>query len=257
MLATMKLFFSLGIFTFSQTLYAQKDSLWTIDEISNVTVLISQKTTDTSNTSGTATIISHGDRYFLLTANHVAKDMKIDAQIIFRKKGNKPFQLDLLRLSNHSKPWIHHPVADISLLELQPSNLDLKQQIKEWSFPSYLIYDGKEMVSREADLTFLGYPNVFITYEYFSPLTFNSHLASGLITNYRSNTKIACTFYYLDTPSMQGCSGSGVYYSLKKDIYFGGSKTAMVGVVHGTARDNTGGKLAAITPSFYIWDILK
>ncbi len=34
-------------------------------------------------------------------------------------------------------------------------------------------------------------------------------------------------------------------------------KTLMIGVVHGTASDDTGGKMAAITPSFYIWDLLN
>lgn len=44
---------------------------------------------------------------------------------------------------------------------------------------------------------------------------------------------------------------------LKKDIYFGGNVTVMIGVVHGTKGDNTDGKLAAITPSYYIIELLN
>ena len=40
-------------------------------------------------------------------------------------------------------------------------------------------------------------------------------------------------------------------------MYFGGNVTILIGVVHGTATDNTGGKLATITPSYYVWDLLK
>jgi hypothetical protein len=35
------------------------------------------------------------------------------------------------------------------------------------------------------------------------------------------------------------------------------NKTLILGIVHGTAQDGTGGKLAAIFPSFYIWDLLE
>ena len=60
------------------------------------------------------------------------------------------------------------------------------------------------------------------------------------------------------TTSIQGCSGSGLYFSVKKQtMYYGGDKTIMIGVVHGTKSDDTGGKLALITPSYYIAELFK
>ncbi len=56
---------------------------------------------------------------------------------------------------------------------------------------------------------------------------------------------------------MQGCSGSGVYFSVKKGFYIGGKVTVFIGIVHGTATDDSGGKLATITPAYYIWEVLK
>ena len=36
-----------------------------------------------------------------------------------------------------------------------------------------------------------------------------------------------------------------------------GSGTKLHGFIHGTISDETGGKLAAITPAYYLTDILK
>jgi hypothetical protein len=58
-------------------------------------------------------------------------------------------------------------------------------------------------------------------------------------------------------PSIEGCSGSGVYFSVKKAFYMGAKTTLMIGIVHGTQGDSTGGKLAAVTPSYYIFDLFK
>ncbi|MBX2932013.1 MAG: hypothetical protein KF781_08720 [Chitinophagaceae bacterium] len=238
--------------------YAQRDSLWSQDDISNVTVFLYQEISDMSAQSGSGTIINHNGKYFLLTANHVAKEMRNDAKVVFRIAGDKPGIVDLLALSKtHSLKWTTHPIADLSLMELATTNKEIEQRLKEWSFPSYLIYGGRETAPKDVDITFLGYPLLDLQLEHFSPLIFTSHLASGLITQRRADTKTKCTFFYLDLPSMQGCSGSGVYYSVKKAMFIGGNKTIFLGVVHGTQADNTGGKLAAITPSYYIWDILK
>jgi len=36
-----------------------------------------------------------------------------------------------------------------------------------------------------------------------------------------------------------------------------GDGTKMYGIMHGTISDDTGGKLAYLTPSFYLFDIIK
>lgn len=93
--------------------------------------------------------------------------------------------------------------------------------------------------------------------EHFSPLIFTGYLSSGLITQQRADTKTKCNLFYLNVPSIEGCSGSGVYFSVKKAIYMAGKATLMIGIVHGTQSDSTGGKLAVITPSYYILDLFK
>jgi hypothetical protein len=241
---------------FAQSLKTEKDSLWSVEDISNVTVYLYQKK-DTTGIGGSATIINHNRKYYLLTAAHVAKDMTDNSQIVFRIANDKPVILNLnIFTVNHKVNWIIHPEADLALIELLVISKDVEDRFKQSSFPSYLIYRGQQTLARDNDVTFFGYPLLDLELKHFSALSFNSYLASGLITNVRSDTKTKCTFFYLDQPSMQGCSGGGVFCSVSKAMFLSLGKTLMIGVVHGTAKDNTGGKLAAITPSFYIWDLL-
>lgn len=233
------------------------NSLWNQEQISNITILLYQPQVDTSGVIGSGTIVNHQGKYYLLTAGHVAKEMKNDAKLVFRLNGDKPDVVDLLLLvKDNLLKWKNHSIADLSLIELIAINEDIKNRFQNFSFPSSSIQNGKALPEREADLTFLGYPIVDLEMEHFSPLIFTANLSSGLITQLRYDTKTKCNFFYLNVPSIQGCSGSGVFYSVKKAMYYGGDKTIMIGVVHGTQGDNTGGKLAAITPSYYIFDLL-
>lgn len=236
-----------------------KDSLWDEDRISNATVLLYQKVNNTSANIGSGTVIIRNGRHYILTASHVSKEMKNDAKVIFRLKGDKPGIFDLLPIiKDKILKWQDHPVADIAIIELESKSNSVKTILEDYAFPAELIHGGKELPPHGADLTFLGYPIVDMEMEHFSPLIFTAYLASGLITQPRADTKSKCNFYYLSVPTIQGCSGSGVYFSVKKTtIYYGGSKTLMIGIVHATQSDNTGGKLAAITPSYYIFDLFK
>lgn len=252
------LIFSVTIL-FNLYLNAQvKDSLWTQDQLSNATVLLFQPVNDTTGNSGSGTIIYYNDRYFLLTASHVSSELRENAKIIFRLNGDKPGIYDLIRfVKNKFLDWHIHPVADMSMMELFPFDSNLKKMFQDYAFPISQINGTKVLPTRDADLTFLGYPIIDLELEHFSPLIFTGYLSSGLITQRRYDTKTKCNFLYLNVPSIQGCSGSGVYFSVKKGMYFGGNVTYLIGIVHGTQGDNTGGKLAAITPSYYINDLLK
>jgi hypothetical protein len=92
---------------------------------------------------------------------------------------------------------------------------------------------------------------------HFSALSFHGNLASGIITSNLEDGPPQ-DFYFMTVPSIQGCSGSAVYYGIKKSIMMGGpDRTYLIGVISGTYKDNTGGKMAMITPFSYLkhWDI--
>lgn len=236
----------------------QADSLLTTEDLSNMTVLLIQ-TNSTGSKAGTGTIINHNKKFYLLTASHVAKEMNNNPQIVFRKDGDKPAILNLKEITlTNQLNWSNHLEADVSIIEISSKNKDVLSRLNQWSFSSNFIYKDSIILARDNDATFFGFPILDFELKHFSPLSFTAYPASGLITNKRYDTRTLCSFFYLDKPSMQGCSGSGVFCSVKRNsTYMGMGKTFMLGIVHGTANDDTGGKLAAIIPSYYIWDLLN
>lgn len=235
-----------------------KDLLWDLDRVSNATVLLYQQINNSSASIGSGTIILRSGRYYILTASHVAKELKNNAKVIFRLKGDKPGIFDLQLISKDKPPkWEHHSIADIAITALDAKSSSIKTIFEDYAFPFELIHRGRELPKHDVDLTFLGYPIVDLQMEHFSPLTFTGYLSSGLITQLRYDTKTKCNFFYLNVPSIEGCSGSGVFFSVKKAFYMGAKKTLMIGIIHGTQGDSTGGKLAAVTPSYYVSDLFK
>jgi hypothetical protein len=254
------LVFFLIIVSFSINVTAQeKKKQWDVDEISEISVFLFCQLNDSTVVTGTGTIIYHESRYFLITASHVAKNMDNKSNIVFHTENDKPLIKQLKNLSLDSKIlWKTHNVADISLIELKlPEDSLLKNKYVSLAFPITQISSGKNLPSRDADITFFGYPILDLNLEHFSALSFKAYLSSGLISQLRADNKKKCTLFYLDAPSIQGCSGSGVFYGIEKPIYVGGKITYLIGIVHGTYSDNTGGKLTAVTPSYYIFDLFK
>ncbi len=118
-------FIILCISCLSQFTYGQRDSLLTVDDISNMTVYIIQEN-ETSSPAGTGTIICHNDKFYLLTASHVAKQMNITPKIVFRVAEDKPAIINLIDITaNHRLSWIDHPEADISIIEVFGVNQDV------------------------------------------------------------------------------------------------------------------------------------
>jgi hypothetical protein len=160
-----------------------KDPLWDQDRIANATVLLYQKISDTLAKSGSGTVIIRNGRYYILTASHLAKELKNDAKVIFRLKGDKPGIFDLLSIiKDKSLEWEHHPVADIALIELEAKSNSIKTILEDYAFPGELIHRGKDLPQRDADLTFLGYPIVDLEMEHFSPLIFTGLVFSIELT---------------------------------------------------------------------------
>lgn len=80
------------------------DPVWSIADLSSVTVLLYNGTT---NKSGTGTLIIHNKRYFILTALHVSRLLTLDSKIAIKMfKGFGEFQLKELTLGKSE--WIEH-----------------------------------------------------------------------------------------------------------------------------------------------------
>lgn len=94
---------------------------------------------------------------------------------------------------------------------------------------------------------------------HFSPFTFRSFPSSNILTLNRADTNTPCEFYCLENPSMGGYSGGPVFdlgYLKTPLMQQNYGSTLIKGFVHGTMSDNTGGKIALITPAKYLLDLL-
>ena len=113
--------------------------------------------------------------------------------------------------------------------------------------------------SRDDELTIIGFPKGLGISGKFSPLTFRSYASSSILTLNRFDTRTPSDFFCLENPSVGGYSGGPVFdlgYQIMGALTTTKEKTIMHGIVHGTMTDDTGGKIALITPMYYLNDII-
>jgi S1-C subfamily serine protease len=96
---------------------------------------------------------------------------------------------------------------------------------------------------------------------YLSALSRESKPASGLVTLVLPGAESPAVLFLLADPSIQGYSGAPVY--LPAGAVVAGSaigfafEKSCVGIVSGTISDDTGGKLAAIVPSAFVFEAVE
>ena len=194
----------------------------------------------------------------MVTATHVKNDVDSSTIIVFGDINNKSYTdaLSSIKIGD----WISHRVADLSIIEL-----DINKLSKYYSgrfLPSNEVL-GDFSVSRDVELTVTGFPRGLGTAltgsAHFSPFTFRSFPSSNILTLNRADTNTPCEFYCLENPSMVGYSGGPVFdlgYLKTPLMQQNYGSTLIKGFVHGTMSDNTGGKIALITPAKYLLDLL-
>ena len=194
---------------------------------------------------------------WIVTASHVAKATNDNTLLVESNIDGKAITLPLKLLGEVSE-WKHHSVADISCLKI-----NLTQQnigfIKGHMFPYDHFDISRECVSRDVELTCIGFPNGLGTSGSFSPFTFRSYASSGFIRHNRADTNTPSDFFCLEHPSVGGYSGCPVFdlgYFITGMITQTKDKTRCHGIMHGTMSDNTGGKIAMVTPAFYLSDLI-
>lgn len=238
----------------------------TIDEQKYDIVLRNQDTGEmqdkTVSLFGTGVLIADDNsRTFLITADHVAIETNEETTITFRVGIDQPFKIKLQHLLPNIKQrgWTHHAQSDIAAIELQIPN-DLKLQFAEHFLPVSLI--NKELTAPDRDRTVVtvGFPLGLGADGRFSPISRESKPASGLLTISRFDKNTKQDFFLLDSPSVGGFSGAPVL--MMPGTEFSGNQivnyrsTVCVGIIHGTIADITGGKMAAVTPSFAVYELL-
>lgn len=221
-----------------------------INELSNAVVMLYQKKNGINDNRGTGNIVNYHNKYFLITARHIAEEMKSTAKIVFRVPDSSAIEEDLIFLTSSIAgiPWIHHPQADISMLEIAPFNDFQKERFLNFSIKLDWLTSQRISLPIGTEALFFGFP-VYVPGHYFSPIALSCSTASNLITHVDN-----INYIYLDRPGIQGCSGSGVFITLRKGSFT--KATYMIGIISGTLSDDTGGKLAAVVPISYLKELL-
>ncbi len=194
---------------------------------------------------------------WIITATHVAKGTNEKTLLVESTEEGKAATLPLLLFGGLGN-WKHHPVADISCFQINFTTIN-QLFLKEHMLPYDHFHLEKTCVSRDYELTAIGFPNGLGTDGLFSPLTFRSFASSGYVTLPRADTNAPSTFFCLENPSVGGYSGCPVFdlgYSTNGVMTITKDKTRCYGIMHGTMKDDTGGKIALVTPAYYLADII-
>ena len=107
---------------FISSMEAQKSEnniILTADQLTISVVNLRKEISPGNESTGTGSFISKNDEIYIVTATHVSKNMDDSAYVIIQGENNLPIKIELKKLSNPIK-WIDHPIADLSVLKLNP-----------------------------------------------------------------------------------------------------------------------------------------
>jgi S1-C subfamily serine protease len=195
---------------------------------------------------------------YILTASHVARGCGLSTEIVISDLNGDSHLISISKLNANVSAWVHHPIADVSVLPINPDP-SIIGILHGRFFPLDQLDVSNSTPSRDAYLTAVGFPNGLGASGKFSPFTFRSHASSSLITLLRADTKTPSNFFTLENPSVGGYSGGPVFdlgYIIVGSMTTYTGLTVCHGIMHGTISDNTGGKIAAVTPCSYVKDIV-
>ena len=207
---------------------------------------------------GTGIFVVKSDEIFMVTATHVAATCNQSTLVVISDSNGNATSLRLTDF-NQNLRWKHHSIADISALPINMTEA-MQPHLSQRFLPFDHFHVEHSPVSRDYELTSVGFPNGLGAHGMFSPLTYRSYASSAFITLNRADTSTPSEFFLLENPSVGGYSGCPVFdlgYMIVGAMTTTKDKTLCYGIMHGTISDNTGGKLAAVTPAFYLNELLK
>ena len=211
--------------------------------------------------SGTAFLVQKGAKIYLITAEHVARDLESQIKATVHGPEDQPLIYDIRELAGpyEKLPWFFHPEADIALVQLNPTS-NFVAVVKTLDISVFIPNEQSFSQYRERVLTVVGFPLRLGTKGKFSPIFKSSKLASGLFRYPRFDNKKEATFFILDDPSTAGFSGAPLFALPEVSlggVAFGTGPFACTGLVHGNFFDKTGGKFAAVVPSWFIVETIE
>jgi len=235
-----------------------------LDDLGRSVVFLLATPNSAQSEFGTGFLVVHNDVPMLATAAHVARTLSAQSLAVIRAKDGTALQVSIRKLAgtNAMPKWRFHSTADLAILILQPEPA-LPPQLSKRFLSSELLRSEQTAPPRPLTLTVLGFPLALGTVGKFSPISRETKAASDLLTMDRFDTKKPALFFITQDPSIGGFSGAPIfdtglpYSSDEAALVITSRKSEIVGVVHGTMSDRTGGKLGAITPAYLLLNLIQ
>lgn len=206
---------------------------------------------------GTGMFVTDESKAWIVTASHVAKNTNENTILALSDQESNCMTIYLKDL-NKQLEWKNHDIADLAVFPI-----DITEENSVYLNNRCLSLDHinfkETYVSRDVELTSIGFPQGLGVGGKFSPLTFRSYASSALLSFERFDTHTLSDFFCLENPSVGGYSGCPVFdlgYMVVGGMTTTKEKTICYGFMHGTLEDDTGGKLAVVTPSYYLKDLV-
>ncbi|MCL9770197.1 serine protease [Flavobacterium sp. HXWNR69] len=203
---------------------------------------------------GTAIFIEKNNEPYLLTAEHVVKNINPQTYAVLSDQNGVPTKV-MLNVLLGGATFTYHGQADLAKAKIVITAAN-SSFLQGRCFPYNQIDTSTNPVSKDVELTTIGFPlGLGAVGAKFSPLSYRTYAAAPSITLPRFDNQVQCDFIILELPSIGGYSGGPMFdlgYMISGMMTQTKEKTILHGLVHGTISDPTGGKLAAITPCKYL-----
>jgi len=258
------------IVTISETSVAQKDIRNAYEQITYSVVNIEnefiEKTSNDSigkikKTSGTGFLTLYKDFHFLITARHIAEKISSNSKIYFSNRNRLPYIIKFGDLINFEPAkWTYNKESDVAIHLISPTQ-EYLDSLKILYINPVGMQKDKSPPKRDEDLTILGFPLGLGIHNFFSPISKTTQAASDLVKLRRPEINKYYIYFLLSDPSISGFSGAPLFL-MPKTYWEGSTKytrsgVKFVGLVSATISDNTGGKFAAVVPSYLVFESLQ
>ncbi|MES2648107.1 MAG: hypothetical protein V4717_14615 [Bacteroidota bacterium] len=198
--------------------------------------------------------------YYLVTADHVAKDMTESAMIELNGEGNKTLKilLNSITLRKDKIEWVTHPTADVSCVLLDPKFF-LNSTCKVKPFPFQWIENGRTPIP-ERSIHMVGFVPTSPLKDTFKAEIVLTKVIGRIDSLPRFDTEVNETSFVLQDNSIGGLSG-GPILELPTILRINGQFKSvnvyrLIGIVHGTTDGSSQKGHAIVASSYYVRELI-
>jgi len=212
---------------------------------------------------GTGFIIRYGNRDYLVTAKHVADFLRGDGELVMNIPQGTTTSVSFGDMKKSRAfqgiTWFSHPSADVAVCPIL-----FEQKVDHSHFPSEAIPRIDEPMPLLSTVYVLGFPQGLGVGNRLTPIAKKAQIASAVTSLEALDIKYrGIKFVLLDQALAQGYSGAPVFFieevmasNVTPPIKVG-ERVHLAGIASLQIGDQSGGKIAAIVPISYLWEILE